>query len=177
MKAEVIYRIIISGGILVAGFVTRGIIGASINRRVRSKTLKPQSGLLARKLATAFILIAVILAVGLVWGVAPRTIWVSLASVITLVILGFFAVWCILSNIVAGLILVISRPFDIGDEIVLIPENLQGTVKNITVMFLLLEDSEGNAISIPNNLIFQRIVKKVEKRAQSDRGAGEATAD
>jgi small-conductance mechanosensitive channel len=165
MKVEVIYRLIISGVILVAGFVLRGLIGASINRKVRAKTLKPQSGLLTRKLATAFILIGVVLAVGLAWGVAPKTIWVSLASVITLVILGFFAVWCILSNIVAGLILVISRPFDIDDEIILVPENLQGTVRNITVMFLILEDSEGNTISIPNNLIFQRMVKKLEKKS------------
>ncbi len=164
MNSATIYQIIATAVILMVGLVLRGIASSSLDRKVKTQGLKPQSGVLARKIVTAFIVIAVVITVGLVWGVGPRSIWVSLTGILTLVVIGFFAVWCILSNVVAGLILLISRPFDIGDEVLFLPENVQGTVTNITSLFLVLKDSEGSPVTIPNNYVFQRIVKKVEKK-------------
>jgi len=159
-----ISRIIVSAVLVIVGFVLHGVVRASIKKKVKAQTLKPQSALLARKITTVFTAVAVAIALGLVWGVAPRNIWVSLASVATLVAIGFFAVWCILSNIVAGVILLISRPFDIGDEVVILPEDIHGTLVNITSLFLVLEDNEGDIVTIPSNLVFQRIVRKVKRK-------------
>ncbi len=161
-----LYQIIVSAVILIVGVVLRGIVSASLRRKVKTQGLNPQSALLGRKIATGFILAVAALAAGVVWGVGPRAMLASLAGIVTLVIVGFFAVWCILSNIVAGFILLVSRPFGIGDEIVVLPENIQGTVTNITSVFLVLEDNEGAKVTIPNNYIFQRIVKKVQKRPE-----------
>ena len=158
-----LHQFIATGVILVAAIVLHGVATSAIRRRVKTRGLKPQSGLLARKMSTTFIILAAVLAIGLVWGVAPRNIWVSVASVVTLVAIGFFAVWCILSNVIAGFLILISQPFGVGDEVVFLPENIQGTVANITSMFVVLEDSEGTTVTIPNNFVFQRIVKRLKK--------------
>jgi small-conductance mechanosensitive channel len=159
-----IYQLIATAAVLLVGVVLRGVMSSFVNRRVKGGAVKPQSAFLARKMATVFLFIVVVYVVAFIWGVGIRTIWVSLASIITLVTIGFFAVWCILSNIVAGFILLISRPFDIGDEIILLPENIQGKVTNITVLFLILEESDGSTVTVPNNFIFQKIVRKSGKR-------------
>jgi len=163
MDPKLIYQMIASAVIVIVALVLRGIASASIKKKVRTQGLKPQSALLARKIITAFIMLIVVLALGFVWNVAPGNIWVSLVGIIAVVSIGFFAAWCFLSNIVAGVILLISRPFEIGDEIVFLPDNIRGTVTNISSMFLTLQDKDGGIITVPNNFVFQKVVKKVKK--------------
>ena len=163
-----IYQVIATAVVLLVGIVLRGLMNSFVNRRITSGAMKPQSGFLARKMVTVFLLIVVVYVVAFIWGVGIGTIWVSLASIITLVIIGFFAVWCILSNIFAGFVLLISRPLDIGDEITLLPENLQGKVTDITVLFFILEESDGSTLTVPNNFVFQKVVRRgPRKKAKS----------
>ena len=163
-SGKMIYRIIVSAAILIAGFVLRAVVGSSIRKKVEAQVLKPHSGLLAHKISTVFFVVAVVLAVGFVWGTSPKNIWISVASIVALTAIAFFGVWSLVSNVVAGLILLIARPLDIGDEVVLLPEDIQCTVTNITGIFLVLRDREGAVITIPNNFVFQRIIKKVKKQ-------------
>ena len=71
-----------------------------------------------------------------------------------------------LSNVVAGLFLFLSDPFRIDDEIVVLPEEIQGVVKDVKVLFVVLEDNEGNVVHIPSNLLFQKMIKKVKHNNQ-----------
>lgn len=75
--------------------------------------------------------------------------------------IGFFAVWSILSNIFAGVILFFSQTVRIQDTIEIIPDNVKGTVKDINLFFLTLTDENGNDITIPSNMIFQKMIKKI----------------
>lgn len=165
---KLIYQAIATGVVLLVGVVLRGVMRSFWNRRVNRGAMKPQSAFLAGKMSTVFLLIIVIYVMAFIWGLGMGTILMSLASVLALVVIGFFAVWCILSNIFAGFVLLLSRPLDIGDEVVLLPENLQGKVTNITILFIILEESDGSTLTVPNNFIFQKIVRRSpRKKAKS----------
>ncbi|MFW6241937.1 MAG: mechanosensitive ion channel family protein, partial [Thermodesulfobacteriota bacterium] len=57
-------------------------------------------------------------------GVSLNNVWTTLSAVLTLVAVGFVAVWSILSNFLCTLILLIFQPFRIGDEIEVIDPSL-----------------------------------------------------
>jgi len=160
-----IYRVIASGAILVAWVVLRAIGGAMISRRVKAGTLRPQNALVARKMVTLVLLLVLVLALGFTWGATAKTLWVSVASIVVLMAIAFFGVWSLINNVVAGFILLLSRPFEIGDEIVILPDNIQGTVADMTAVFLVLKDGDGTVIIVPNNFVFQRIVKRLKKES------------
>jgi small conductance mechanosensitive channel len=160
-----IYRIIVSGAILVSWVVLRAIGGAMISRRVKAGTLRPQNAVVARKMVTLLLLVLQVLALGFTWGATPKTLWASVASIVVLIAIAFFGVWSLINNVVAGFILLLSRPFEIGDEIVILPDNIQCTVADMTSVFLVLKDGDGTVIIVPNNFVFQRIVKRLKKES------------
>jgi small conductance mechanosensitive channel len=160
-----IYRVIASGATLVAWAVLRAIGGAMISRRVKAGTLQPQNAVVARKMVTLLLLLLLVLALGFTWGASPKTIWISVASIVVLIAIAFFGVWSLINNVVAGFVLLLSRPFEIGDEIVILPDNIQCTVADMTAVFLVLKDREGTVIIMPNNFVFQRIVKRLKKES------------
>lgn len=89
-----------------------------------------------------------------------RDFWTFLSTVVALVAIGFVAVWSVLSNVLCSIILMIARPFQVGDTIELPVQQLEGKVVNFTLLFTVLRDSEGASIQIPNNTFFQSPIKR-----------------
>ena len=90
-------------------------------------------------------------------------------TVIAMLAVGFIAVWSILSNILCSLLMVIFRPFSIGDDIEIIEatggKGLRGQVVNFNIMFTFLKEKNENengevVVQIPNNVIFQKTVRR-----------------
>src|SRR5690606_98417 len=54
--------------------------------------------------------------------------WTTMTAVLGLVAIGFVAVWSVLSNTLCSLILLITRPFEIGDNIEIPADNIGGKV-------------------------------------------------
>jgi small-conductance mechanosensitive channel len=86
---------------------------------------------------------------------------------VAMIAIGFVAVWSVLSNILCTLMLLIFRPFRVGDEVEIVDPamtaGLSGVVRNINLMFTTLRTSnDGEVIDtqIPNNLFFQKLVRK-----------------
>jgi hypothetical protein len=70
-----------------------------------------------------------------------------------------FATQTFLANTIAGIFVLITRPFTFGD-VVTISGNC-GTVKEIRIMHLLLESSDGSKdILIPNSLVLSQVILK-----------------
>ena len=90
------------------------------------------------------------------WGVSVSGLWTFLASVGTLVGVGFLATWTMISNATANLLITIWRPFRLGKDVELLPENLKGRVIDRNLMFTALREQSGTILQIPNNLFFQR---------------------
>lgn len=104
----------------------------------------------------------VVLAIVIIWNVGLENIWVTITGILALIAVAFFAVWSLLSNIVAGIMIYITKPFVHGDKIILyLPEEYKGKVEKIGAIFTTLKCEDEGLFRIPNNLFFQRIVKKL----------------
>jgi small-conductance mechanosensitive channel len=97
--------------------------------------------------------------------------WAAITAVTALVAIGFVAVWSVLSNTLCSLLLMISRPFEIGDTVEIAPDALRGRVVNFTLLFTTLRREDGTLIQVPNNLFFQRVI--VRQRGQQTIGLHE----
>lgn len=94
----------------------------------------------------------------IVWGGDLNNLWISLGSILGVIAIGFFAIWSILSNIVAGIIIYTINPFKIKDTLILVEKEVSGKVIDIGLIYTKLEDDEG-IFTVPNNIFFQQVVK------------------
>ena len=83
-----------------------------------------------------------------------------IGTVLGLVAIGFVAMWSVLSNFLCTLVLVILKPFYVGDEIELPTANLRGKVIDLSVVYTTLESAPGESVLVPNNMFFQMIFKR-----------------
>lgn len=113
---------------------------------------------LARVVALLLWFVTFILALEL-WGVSAGGVWAWLAGTATIIGAGFLATWAIISNVTAALFLAIWRPFHLGDNVEMFPENLKGRAVDRNLMFTVLREESGSVLQIPNNLFFQKIFR------------------
>ena len=107
----------------------------------------------------SILVVATMLILGL-WGFELGTILALLGTVLGLVAIGFVAVWSVLSNFLCTLVLVIFKPFSIGDELELPADNVKGRVVDLSLIFTTLQVSPGETVMVPNNTYFQRVFKR-----------------
>ncbi|MEM4682923.1 MAG: mechanosensitive ion channel [Ignisphaera sp.] len=82
-------------------------------------------------------------------GVAGGVAGVALGGFLGMVI--GFASQQVLGQAVAGLFVLISRPFRIGDEVIVAGE--EGVVDDVSTMFTVVKKSDGTRVLIPNTTI------------------------
>ena len=126
--------------------------------------------------ARVFLFTFLAFALAYVWGFDPERFWVVVTGFIGLVAIGFFAVWSLLSNFVAGIFLFLSDPFRISDEIELPEVEVGGKVRDIRPLFVVLEEASGHTVYVPNNLLFQKTFRRFDAAARA-REQEEAKAD
>ncbi len=98
--------------------------------------------------------------------------WGIITTVLAAIALGFVAVWSLFSNATAALIILAFRPFRIGDDIELVEPAggaIGGRVVDMNLMYTTLReqapadapptDTAQRLLRIPNNLIFQKVLR------------------
>ena len=100
-------------------------------------------------------------------GLSMDYIWASMVGILALVGAGFIAVWSVLSHMACSFLLMIFKPFRIGDHVELVESaagpNTGGRVTDVTLMYVVIreETDEGPAfVQIPNNLFFQKVIRR-----------------
>ena len=102
-------------------------------------------------------------------GVNIASLWGVISALVAMVAIGFVALWSVLSNLLCTVVLVLMRPFEIGDEIEIIDpamtSGISGQVKNINFVFTTLkaggaDSSDGDALFVPNNFFFQKVLRR-----------------
>ncbi|MFC1941540.1 mechanosensitive ion channel family protein [Chloroflexota bacterium] len=144
---RVILPVIIT--IVVAILVER-ILSGVISRYGKKKGLSKSHSHMMRIIIRWAILVILIIVVASIFGVGIGNLWATFAGMLAMVIIGFFAMWSVLSNIFATLIILIARPFVIGDKVTILPENISGEAFDINIMYSKLKIDEGNVITVPN---------------------------
>jgi small-conductance mechanosensitive channel len=106
------------------------------------------------------VLILAVASVLNVWGIRTETLLASLGAVLGLIAIGFVAVWSILSNFLCTFVLIMIKPFSIGDEIEIPADSVSGKVVDLTMMFTVLRTDKDEYVQVPNNQFFQKIFKR-----------------
>ena len=116
-------------------------------------------------LSTNFIIFMIILSI---WGIDKKELAVFLSSFIAILGVALVAQWSILSNITASILLFINHPVRIDDEITFLDKDLPitGKIKDIGAFFITIETLEKEIVTIPNNLIFQKMIKTGSKKVE-----------
>ena len=147
--------------VIVAAFITVSLINrfmAGSIRGLEQRLSLPEETLLGftRVMKVVVWLIAALLILSL-WGASVSGLWTLLVTTVTIIGVGFLAVWAMISNATASLFITIWRPFQSGDTVELLPENFRGRVIGHNLMFTVLRMEDGARLQVPNNLFFQKM--------------------
>lgn len=86
--------------------------------------------------------------------------WAVLSAVTAAIAVGFVATWSVLSNATCALLLLVYRPFRVGDEVELLEPNgsvgVCGRVIDLNLLFTTLLEEGDVVVRIPNNLFVQK---------------------
>lgn len=148
--------------VLCAALVLRLVLGRIVAGYFKRATSSERMTVLnrrAQKLVSLGVWFAAFVALLGFWGVAFSGLWTAAIGVLGVVGVTFLATWAIASNVTAGWMLAPARMFKIGETIEILPEEVSGRVVDQTLFFTVISDSDGWVTHIPNNFIFQRIVR------------------
>lgn len=147
--------IVIIGAIAFNFVVKRGLKILANRTRLRDGDIAPLA-----KVAGWFIFVATIVLLLGVFGADLGGIWTMVTGVGALVAIGFIAVWSVLSNWMATFLLLLTRPFSVGDDVEFVGESVKGRVADLNFMYTTLRADDGSTIQVPNNLFFQKSLRR-----------------
>jgi len=158
-------------GLLIVAFalsyLARRALQDSLRRLAARLRLPYETALTMTRVLTGGVWIIAAALILEVWGISVVGLWTLLVSAATVIGVGFLATWTMVSNITASFFISIWRPFHLGDAVEVLPENLKGRVIDGNLMFVIVRDSSGAVIHIPNNLFFQKMFRVTGGRDRS----------
>jgi small-conductance mechanosensitive channel len=113
-----------------------------------------------QKTVQVLLFITALFTIALLLGINYDKFGFILSTIFTLVGVALFAQWSILSNVTASLIIFFFFPYRVGDTIKIQDDSelLAGCIEEITLFHLLIRRTEGDIISYPNSLVFQKAI-------------------
>ena len=155
MKTAVSVATIIISGLIVYSLLKRGL-KVLAERGALAVPLVRLFRLFLRWTVVCVVVLLVLQDLGVM-----HNVWTALLTVMAMIAVGFIAVWSILSNILSTLLILVYRPFRIGDSIKIPSDSLEGKVVDLNLMFTTLESGENELIQIPNNQFFQKAITRI----------------
>ncbi len=156
-EGELRWEIIATTIVLVCALVLYAVASRLLKRIDRDSHLDTSLVATLRIVTRWLFVIITAAAILQVWGVLDQ-VWAAATALVTLVAIGFFAVWSVLSNVLCSFILLGARPFRIGQRIALPPDDFEGVVVEVTLLHTVLRTDDGGTLKVPNNLFFQRVM-------------------
>ncbi len=129
-----------------------------------------------RRWARGVLALLVVLIIVALAGFQMDSLWTFLTAVLAMVAIGFVAVWSILSNVLATFVILIWRPFNVGEWVEVLPEGLEGQAIDINFLFTTLRSEEGKKIAVPNNLFAQKFIRRSKVQGAPKRTLAEQLA-
>ncbi len=137
------------------------LIGRSLTVLTQRTSLTEVDVIPVRKITRWVIAMVTFVLLLSVFGFHLSGLWAMLSTVFAMIAIGFVAVWSILSNISATALILLMRPFNIGDEIELQSEKIKGRVVDLNFFFTTLQIDENSSHQVPNNLFFQKVITRI----------------
>ncbi len=165
-------EIISTGAILLGLWILQFIMKKAAHRVGHRSEIHITRTRLMFKYINILVTIIAIFLLSLTWGYNAQEIALIFSSVFAIIGVAMFAIWSILSNITAGIILFFSFPYKIGSRIKIHDKEMpiEAIIEDIKAFHLHLRTLEGELITYPNNLILQKAVSLIEKEYHADEG-------
>jgi small-conductance mechanosensitive channel len=183
--AERDWGVLIGPGLTVLLIVLVAILLQRISwrliRRVDDRYHFPAGLLTAtRRLSAILIYSAALLLILERLGVEGKVLWTAFTGFAAVGAVAFFAAWSVLSNLFCTMLIFATRPFRVLDTIEVLESGdkpgLKGRVRDINLVYTTLEELlpdghlSGTVLQVPNNMFFQRIVRRWSRRAPGATG-------
>ncbi|MDW3191742.1 MAG: mechanosensitive ion channel [Cytophagales bacterium] len=123
-----------------------------------------------KKAINAGLTVLMLVVLGIIWEISLKGLSLYVASVLTVVGVGLFANWSIVSNITASVILFFFFPFKIGSKVKIMDgdNSAEGEVLGVSLFSIQIRRADGQDIYYPNNLAIQKsIVHLKESKSES----------
>lgn len=102
------------------------------------------------------------------FGIDLQGLWSTVMAALSLIAIGFVAMWSILSHMLASVLIVIFRPFEVGDRVEIVgDDSVIGEVTDLNPVYTTLRAADGGTFQIPNNVFFQKVLKRHASSAQT----------
>ena len=145
--------------VIIIGIVIERILSRLISRSGQKKKMRIPDVHLIKLIVRWFLFIIVLVIVAGIFGISVTNLWITVTGIVAMALIGFFAVWSILSNTLATLVVLLWRPFKIGNKITILPEEISGEVVELNLFFTKLKTEEGDTISIPNVTFVTKFIR------------------
>jgi small conductance mechanosensitive channel len=143
-------------GIVASRFTVRGVERGMRRSRVDTTVQR----LVTMLLQVSLVIVAVLLAL----SIAGVSVGAALAGLGLAGLALAFALQNILENFVAGVLILVRKPFRPGDQI--ISGDFEGTVEDIDLRVTRLTDYDGEVVLIPNATVFTEPLINLTKRGK-----------
>ena len=162
-------RALIALIVLITALLVLRVVGRLISALQASRNLPDAAVLPIRRVVRWGVGLVAVLAALQLMGVPMSTVWAAISAVLALIAVGFVAVWSVLSNVACSFLLMVFKPFRIGDTVEVVESaagpNVGGRVVDVTLMYVVLREEagvDGHAalVQVPNNLFFQKMVRR-----------------
>jgi small-conductance mechanosensitive channel len=147
--------VIVCAAVLLNIIVGRGLAALVVRTRLTEQELIP----VRRIVKWVIILAAAVLILG-AFGLNVTGMWGVLSTILAMVAIGFVAVWSVLSNTLCALLILVVRPFSVGDEIEFAGDPVKGRVMDLNFIYTTLDAGDGSLLQVPNNLFFQKVLRR-----------------
>jgi small-conductance mechanosensitive channel len=165
MDTEILVKIGIGVGLLVLYVIIVNTKSYWIRRYGRKKDIDPKRTAIVNKLTTLLVFITLVVAEAITWGVHISGIYIFATSFFTMVAIGFFATWSVLSNVTASILIFFLFPYKIDDRVEVVGEDIAGTITDITLFHIIVRGDKGDVVTIPTNLAIQKSIRIVTTSA------------
>lgn len=147
--------------VVLAVFVGKRILGGILKRIYHDLHLQERRFQLVNKIKDIILYLVALVFILTVWSVGQSEILLFISSFLTILGITLFAQWSLLSNITAGIILFVNHPAKVGDRVQVMDKdfNISGDISDIGLFFISITTDEKTEITIPNSLLFQKMVK------------------
>jgi small-conductance mechanosensitive channel len=141
--------LVLAGAALLRIATNRGLKVMTHRTRLTASEIKPVKKTLNWLIwgATTILLLGI-------FGFNLGGLWTVVSTTLAMVAIGFVAVWSVLSNISCTLMILLFRPFSIGDRLEFPGEDIRGEAIDLNFLYTTLETTDGYRMQVPNNLFF-----------------------
>lgn len=159
------YKILETGTVLVLYFIIRLVLSKIVDKTLKDRFFHKSRGKAIKKITRIVLTVICIAFIFLIWGVDQSDLALFIGSILTIVGVAFFAQWSLLSNITSSIILFFNHPVKLNDEIVIMEGKdyvFEGRIKDIGLFFTIVQTSDEEDLTLPNNIFITKTIKKVK---------------